>query len=262
MENILGIAYYEYRLHWRGISLRVLALTTLLVTCVGLLIWNSLPEGQFARVFNVEGGISTSVVQTFLTFPALICVVVFIFPVAASECIPVDKHHRTIELIDSLPVTPVEYLAGKLLGYWLAGLMIILVAALINGGLWWLTLPGYDIIRYGELWFVAALVFMINSGIGILLGGTQPNRIRAAALVICVLIAATVLLAGADDARQPTSVLSFANPAHLSLIVAYIDPGMSDGLHLTSANVSLSLLGGLIEVAMLFAGLLLLRRRQ
>jgi len=262
MQNILGIARYEFLLQWRGRSLRVLALTTLLVTCAGLLIWNSLPEGELTQRLNAtEGGISTNVMLTFLTFPALIVLVVFGFPVGASESLPADRHYGTLELIESLPVTVSEYLIGKLVGYWAAGGSAIAAAFVVNGVLWWLTLRSYDVLRYAEMWVVAALVLIINTGIGILIGGTQPNRIRAAALVICVFIVSTLLIGTGGSAQQPT-LMGFINLARIPIITTYVNLAPNDELRIVSPPVYLSLVIGILELLLVFSGAFIWRRRS
>lgn len=255
MQTILSIARFEFLMHWRGRALRVLALTMLVVTAAGMFIYQAVPE---ALLIGSQNTLSVDAVLTFVTFPALIVLIAFVMPVASSETIPIDKHYRTHELFNSLPVTTAQYLSGKLLGYWSAGLAALAITFVVNFTVWLIVLKNFSIVSYVELWIIAAIALILNSGIAILISGTQPNRIRAAALVIGVFMLSTLLL------ENTSNTLSFAALINLSRgeVISYsLNPAGTSGLRLTAPELYLSFAAGFIELALAFTLLWTWRRR-
>lgn len=245
MSAILAIAHYEMLMHWRRRGIKVLVISLILILTAAVLILGA------TDTTNTGGNLDQLVNQyidltiIFLTWPALASLLIFVVPILFSDSVPIDEQQHTRELIQSLPVTPVQYLIGKLIGLWYSLLIGLAVALIVNALAWRLSAGSYDGWRYLEFWLVGALVMMINTGIALLIGATQPTRSRAAVVFIGVLVLSILLLNPQDE-----SLLAYLSPARFMILNHYI--GQIEGANLVglfaSTKVVNSLLIGAAEV--------------
>lgn len=120
-------------------------------------------------------------------------ILIALLPVMA-ETIPVDRHLKIRELIDSLPVSRAVYLAGKVLGAWLIMTAGWLLVMLIYAVFYYLRQGSYDVVAYIRLWLVLIIPGgLIMSGLTILLASPLRSR-RVSVISGLVLIPVAMLM--------------------------------------------------------------------
>ena len=106
----------------------------------------------------------------------------------SAETIPLDKHYRVRELLNTLPVGHATYLGGKVLSVWFGLLVGIVLCALLYVPLAQARFGTFDMNAYVQLWGVMLLPSAIfSSGIAILAAAGVATR-RASVLIGLVLI--------------------------------------------------------------------------
>ncbi len=167
-------------------------------------------------------------------------------PVLLAEAIPIDRQIGVKAILNSLPLSRMLYLLGKLLGVW-AGLLLVLGAGIvIEGLLAWFIIGPYDILSYAFICLVVVVPpVLAASGIGVLLAATQPNRRRAAVLGLLL----TPLWGGFYfiTLMNALDVIAWINPLY-----AFFTPTET----LTASSVTQSTLGvlGVMGLGVLLAG--------
>lgn len=106
----------------------------------------------------------------------------------SAETIPLDKHYRVRELLNTLPVGRAIYLGGKVLSVWLGLFVGVVLCALFYIPLAQLRFGTFDMSAYLRLWVVLLLPAAIfSSGISILTALGVATR-RASVLVGLALV--------------------------------------------------------------------------
>jgi hypothetical protein len=266
LRQVWSIAGAEFRLHWRRRALVVITLSLLVLPAMaGLFLRNefSAAGGSVASVIGLSAGDArdpVTIAAVYGTWGAVYVVLALLLPPVMAESLPRDQQLGVRELLDSLPLTTGAYLAGKLLGAWLA-LAAGLGAAMLAIGTLWLVLVGrFNPGPYLNMWLVGALgMAVINSALGVLLAGAQPNRRRAVLMGVALSVLVLFFLSR-DLQAEPGSaryILSLARPALFSYyIFGWMDlPAAAFGPTATVRHVWLTLLAGAGQVAVLAAGL-------
>ena len=107
-----------------------------------------------------------------------------------ADMIPKDRQTGVRELLDALPISRGIYLAGKLIGAWLALLSSLVIVGLVAPTFWFLRVGPFDLGPYLEMWlFGGVSLVIINTGISILLSVGQPTRRRAILLMVLIIVA-------------------------------------------------------------------------
>jgi len=107
-------------------------------------------------------------------------VCMMLLPIVVADTLPKDRHFGVRELLESLPLTPGTYLAGKVLSVWVSLLGGVGLAALIGSAIWWSLAGPFTPGIYFEMWFVGvASMALVNSGLALLLAAGQPTNRRA-----------------------------------------------------------------------------------
>ncbi len=212
LSQLRGMAFYEFRQHWRGRLLVALILG--LVLTVGI---NVLVAGGSVRCDTVnlpdlavcQQGITITItaVTLFLALPLAV-----LLPIMVAEIIPMDSQRGVRSWLDAMPLQTGTYLLGKLLGLWLALVMALLIAMLISGALWWLATGTFDLLAYAQVWvFGIGVVCVFNGGLGVLLSAGLTTRRRAIAWNAVLIVALAALVQGSD-------FLSYLNPLRMPII--------------------------------------------
>lgn len=193
--QILSIAVTEARMHGRRRPVRVIALTLLFggfVTMTfititsaaalvpGLPTPDSLPPDLAAILRG--NWIVLTLAGLFLLLLAAI------MPVLLADAVPIDDHLQMTEILRSLPIPAWAYLLGKILGVWLVIGISVGGAALLLGLIY--ALNGlYDPIPLLDLVLISGGFLLISSGgLCVLIGATQSSRLRAALLVLVIVV--------------------------------------------------------------------------
>jgi hypothetical protein len=109
-------------------------------------------------------------------------------PIFVADLIPKDQQLGVRELFDTTPLSKGAYLAGKLVGGWLALLSSLLIVMIAAGIFWFLRAGGLDWGIYLEMWLVGAVALVIiNGGLGIILPAPLSTRRRAILAMIALL---------------------------------------------------------------------------
>jgi hypothetical protein len=227
-----AIIRYETLMHWRRRSLPAIVVF-FLVALVGfsmISFSNDQMTSNISRVNTVEGGVEVvqidpstgaaittrytdeqagmfpawmrdldllpvqnSLKLAFMIGIAMQALLIALMPMLA-ETIPLDKQVKVRELLDTTPLSPAVYLAGKVFAAWLgllAGLALVGVAFLLFCT--W-RYGSFDLALYWRLW--VGLVFpnaLIAAGFSILLNTLVPSR-RTAVLLGIALIPLAILM--------------------------------------------------------------------
>ncbi len=180
-SQMAGIARYEFVLQWRRRGLVVLAGGLLAMLLLGSLLFSRASrQSQFSSGDGPRPRISQTTMSG--SWLAVFLVITLFVPILAAETLPLDRQHGVRELLDSLPVRPGTFLAGRLLGLWAAVLAALGAVALVDALTGRLLHGPLGLGRYVAVWagsLVPLALFL--SAAGMLLAAPLPGR-RAAGL--------------------------------------------------------------------------------
>lgn len=211
MMQVGKIAYYEFRMHWRERALLVVLLAVAVLNVFSILIIAS-------NTIPVEVDVN-QMVNYMLAAPVSVTLAL-VLPIVVSNTIPKDTQWGVRELIDTLPVGQDVYYAGKVAGMWAAVLAGLMGVAAVTGILYRAIFGALDLRSYIEMWLVVGvLLVLLNGTLGVLVTATQPNRRRAALVMIAVFILAIFL--GAEDFNT-LSLQAYFNPIRPAIVMHYL----------------------------------------
>lgn len=257
-SKIMGIAYYEFRMQWRRRGLVVITLALLVMMLLpALIIRTELGnradlDAESAAVFS--DGVSG------LVWGPLGVVLAMIMPLVLADIIPRDKQLGMRELIDTIPISSATYLTGKLLGGWISVLASMGCLLLIVGSIWWFFIGHYDLVIFFEPWLVGGVpMVLINIGLIIMLAAGQRNT--RSAVVVGLLF--TLLLPGIIGFTPQGNLLDGLNPLRPGIFYRYAVADPTEYLyHYTLLSAPLTIITGLIQVVLLWIGILAWQRYQ
>jgi hypothetical protein len=256
LMQILGMAAYEFRMHWRRRILPVATLSLIGLNLVILLVLGNAMDRYLGSNGALDPTASRNIVPYFW-IPIYFVLLVLFGPIMA-EVIPLDHNVGIRELLDSLPLNHGAYLVGKLLGMFFALLMGLVIAALALGIAARLVLGQYNILLYIQMWLIGVIpIALLNPGLSLLLAAGQPTRRRAAAVgggfaILCMVLfvlSTKGMLAGDYN----NILLDSLNPARPAIMRFFIPAG-TNGVTIsmvsnTAGNeVALALLSGTAEL--------------
>ena len=144
-------------------------------------------------------------------------------PPLFSDTIPLDRHSKTRELLEALPLGKTVYLAGKVLGLWFCLTIGLLICAAVYAGVMRVLFGEYDSLLYAALWGLIIIpASLVVSGFSILLASGVASR-RFAVLIGALLVPVGLLLAGAIITSIAVSGLGLSGNAPLSTASTYGD---------------------------------------
>jgi hypothetical protein len=176
---------YEFLLQWRRVVLPALVVALMVTPILGAFIELETFQGYQTALANgtlalevAKADITARLIS--VTWLGVMLISMVMLPLAAANAIPRDQEVGVRELLDALPISPAVYLTGKLLSLWLSLFAGLVLAALVDGGVWRLMIGPFNVRFYVEMWLVnAALVVFINAGLSMLLAAGQPTTRRA-----------------------------------------------------------------------------------
>lgn len=185
LARLIAMVRYEMLMSWRRGALRAVLLLTLALPQLMILLgyaFGPLVDEQTAANFAMwpeAARIVGTNAAIMAHIPTLILVILFL-PLMVAEIIPLDRQYRVRELIDTLPITPRIYLAGKLLSVW-PGLAITMgLAALLGGVLTWIQNGPFHVGTLAAFWLTGLIpLALFSSYMGVMLAAGQPGRRRA-----------------------------------------------------------------------------------
>ena len=272
---------YEFLLQWRRPTLLALVGGLIAVPILGAFLSRGQFSGYDAAI--AAGGLLLEQVRAQITASMLTAVwlgvsmtLLLLLPIVTADAIPRDRQIGVRELLDSLPITPEIYLAGKLLSLWVSLLAGLGLAALAAGITWrWIVGP-FNLGIYAEMWLLGAVpLALINSALSVLLAAGQPTNRRA--IFVGVGFAIFCLLALLAGFLTHGTLLYHLNPARPAIELYYFVawPGAEAGASkdllgiiqamrtITSRqDVLLSIAAGVAEAGLVWLAVLQWMRRK
>jgi hypothetical protein len=272
---------YEFLLQWRRPTLLALVGGLIAVPILGAFLSRGQFSGYDAAI--AAGGLLLEQVRAQITASMLTAVwlgvsmtLLLLLPIITADAIPRDRQIGVRELLDSLPITPEIYLAGKLLSLWVSLLAGLGLAALAAGITWrWIVGP-FNLGIYAEMWLLGAVpLALINSALSVLLAAGQPTNRRA--IFVGVGFAIFCLLALLAGFLTHGTLLYHLNPARPAIELYYFVawPGAEAGASkdllgiiqamrtITSRqDVLLSIAAGVAEAGLVWLAVLQWMRRK
>lgn len=261
---------YEFLMQWRRAVWPALVVGLMVTPLLGVVIARADFQGYQAALAN--GALAPEVAAAEITakmipvmWLGVVLTSMLLLPLTVADTIPRDQQEGMRELLDSLPLPPAAYLAGKLFSLWLSLLTGLSLTALVAGGVWWLGIGPFELALFLDMWFVgAALLLAINAGFSLLLAAGQPSQGRAVWVGGGYVL---LSLVGLSFAFAEAGGWQWLNPAHPAVVLYYLlgfpgavqghDAWTQAGLALIQRVASrdmarLSLVAGLVQVGVLW----------
>jgi ABC-type transport system involved in multi-copper enzyme maturation permease subunit len=222
LGQLIGIVYYEVRMHWRrrGVFMLAFFFTAALVL-VGLLQYVTLEthpklaelRGDMPQSSEIMA--SNTVIQSI--WPVGLMFSILAIPPVLSDTVPKDRQMGVCALLGSLPLDRATYLTGKLLGTWASLLVMLTEVALVFGIIMLLIVGPYSLSVYLTTWIVGVLpVVFYTSGMSVLLATGQPNRRRAVFVGIAFIALCIAMLVTTTGSAK--DMISLTRPTHLIVL--------------------------------------------
>jgi ABC-type transport system involved in multi-copper enzyme maturation permease subunit len=271
ISQLGGMMRYEVLLQRRQRMLIVVMLSAAALPIIMYVLFGQSNAAEIQRTWIASGGISTEAAlqvttryATVYAAMALYMITLLILPVVSADVIAKDRQHGVREVLDSLPLTTGTYLAGKVLS-WIAAVMIgLVVALLITGAALWLLIGPYHVTTFATAWLAIGWgIGVVNSVISMLLAAGQPTRRRA--IGVAVIFAALCLFANVALLVDTGLWANLLNPGRSALTLHFLLLAVTETplLPVDSAKTaSWSLIGGVIEVAVVWGAVWLWMRRK
>ncbi len=185
LRQLGAMVRYEFLLQWRRTALPALVMGLVITPIIGAVVAQSDFQGYSQALANgtlapevAKAEITAAMIPMMWLGTALVAMIMV--PLLVADTIPKDRQVGVKELLDTLPLSPATYLAGKLFSVWLNLLVALGLTMVIAGLVWRLTVGPFEIGLFLELWIIAAaLLIIINAGTALLLAAGQPNTRRA-----------------------------------------------------------------------------------
>jgi hypothetical protein len=224
LAQIGSIAKAEVKLQRRRLAVLDLMLTILAFPVMTALIISG--DSNQAAQNLVESGIITAEEAaqriassaTPLTFAPIYLALLLMVPPIAAELIPKDRQLGVWELLETTPLSMPVYLAGKVLGFWLSGLIGLVSIMLISMVAWRFILGPFAVMPVLGMWLVGGgSILVINGGLSVLLAAGQRSRRWAAFIGLTFAIVSVIMFSGAigADAADFFYLNNLARPALL-----------------------------------------------
>ncbi|MBI5928532.1 MAG: ABC transporter permease subunit [Chloroflexi bacterium] len=236
LYQLRGMIWYELKMHWRRRALKVMMLALfVLIVITSLLQHTEDFEKNVYEPVKDETGLSDAELNTWFTIFSTWFVgaatLGFILPIGIADTIPLDRQSGVSELFHSFPVTRGTYVLGKVMGVWAAVLWGNFVLMVITGVLWWFFLGSYQPLPYISMWVLGlGALTVLNGGLGVLLGATQPNRLRAVLLTIGVMFILPNFLGLDANTNATNSLWDFMSPLRWPIFAYYTRVNQSGAL--------------------------------
>ncbi len=266
MRILAGMIRHEFRLQWRRRGLLIVLLSLALIVAIpGLIGTDSMASAIESAQAGSEADapdMSQAVGWTVAMFSWVVvaALLAFMLPLAVADTVALDRQRGVDELLGTLPVHPALYLCGKVAGMVVAAVAGLLVLMVVFAVMWVAVNGMFDMRLYFESWlFGATALVIINGGLGVLIGATQPNRRRAVLLVMAVLVVTAAFL---NMVPGEGNLFDHLNPWRAHLFMVLLPLGESAPTTMLTTDVLLTFGVGLVQLAVIGAGVYWLRERQ
>ena len=271
ITQLSGILRYEVLMQRRQRMVTVVMLSTVALPIVMYVLFGQSNSAEIQRTWITSGGIDTEAALQVTTRYAILystmtlyMITLLILPIVSADVIAKDRQHGVREVLDSLPLTTGTYLAGKVLSWGVSILIGLVAAMIIIGAALGVLIGPYHITTFAIAWLAVGWgIGVINSTISLLLAAGQPTRRRA--IGVAVIFAALCLFANVAWLTNTTMLPNLLNPGRSALTLHYLLLAFDDHPVVpigTTEHVIESLLGGVLEVAMVWMAVWAWTRRK
>ncbi len=258
LAQLGGMIRYEMILQWRQRMLTGVLLSLISLPLIMYVLFGQSNAAEVQRTWITSGGIPTEAALNTTTRYAIMyaamsiyLIALLVFPIVAADVIARDRNYGVRELLDGLPVKTGAYLAGKLLGWWVAAGSGLLVAMVLVGAELWVLIGPYHLDQFAAMWLAFGWgIGLVNSGLCLLLASGQPTRRRA--IVVAVVFAALCLFANISLIGRADPLWNFISPGRHAISIHFIMEAWQDQVMVQvspTEDVIRSLIGGVLEVA-------------
>lgn len=252
LAQIGGMIRYEFFMQWRRKTMLILLFPLMLVS--GLFVLTGGVQADSLRAALTAAGATPAEIRQAITssmmgftWIAFMLTLVCAAPLGAADSIPKDRQLGVRELLDSLPLSSLAYLLGKLIAMWAAVLVAIALYGVLTAIVCWLVVSSYDVLTYLAMWLlVGGSIGLVHPGIATLLAAGQSSR-RAAVLVGLVMVIATGLMFASSLALD-IKVWDYFNPTRPILTKYFFLNGLSPAPLVTIGDVGLSIGAAFLEL--------------
>jgi ABC-type transport system involved in multi-copper enzyme maturation permease subunit len=252
-----GIIRSEVILQWRQRMLTGVMLSVIALPLAMYVLFGQSNAAEVQRTWLTAGGITTAAALNVTTRYAIMyaamsiyLIALLVLPIISADVIARDRQHGVRELLDGLPITSGTYLAGKLLGWWVAAGSGLLVALVVVGAGLWVLIGPYHLDQFTAMWLAFGWgIGLVNSGLSLLIASGQPTRRRA--IIIAVVFAALCLFANISLIGQSGPLWNAFSPGRHAISIHFIMEAWRDQITVQvspTSDVIWSLIGGVIEV--------------
>ncbi|MBZ0291133.1 MAG: ABC transporter permease [Anaerolineae bacterium] len=241
--QLLSIVRYEFKMQWRARGILVIMLAILSLNVIITLLTASSME-EYPQLASVP-------VSRFLAsiWAPMAVTLIFVLPIIAADIIPKDRQLGTGEIIESTPLQPGTYLAGKVLSVWAAMFAGLLIIMIVTSVIWMLVLGIFDWPGYLEMWLIGVVSLVIlNGSLGVLIAATQPSRRRAIIVAIGVFFIVPFIL----NITDTQTLMAYLNPVRYPILGYYLF-STTALQNFTFDNMVKAIAIGLAEVAVIWA---------
>jgi hypothetical protein len=248
VSQIMAIAYYEFRMHWRRRGNIVITLAMLAIFILPMLLTRG--ELTSRAALGDEGIIRYTQSITLFHWGTVAVVLFAIAPFLFADAIPRDRQLGVSELFNTTPLPIYAYLIGKILAAWLSVLSCIFLTGLVSGAIWWIFVAPFNLAIFLPIWFVGGLsMALINMGIIVpLTAGVSSSRV---AVLIC--IGYVVVLSLLLGFRGREDILDALNPLRPGIFYTYLQlSNLAISRHL---SLEWTIVLGLLQVVGLTIGM-------
>lgn len=234
-EPLYGLIRYEILRSWRRGALRMILFLTLTLPQL-LFLLDSFFNQAFEQELSVRLTLWPEAARMMATaeainasFILLILVLIFL-PIMFAELIPLDRQYLVREVIDTLPISTNQYLAGKTMSAWIISLIAVGLSALVSSGLSWLIKGPFSAATVGAYWLTGPIpLALFASQMSVMLAANQSSRRKAITkgmIASGMSAAAWLILPGirfnlAALLRSGATPEQLSSPAYLAKLPAY-----------------------------------------
>jgi hypothetical protein len=222
--QLAGIAWYEFKMHWRRRGIKVLTLAGTAGIVLAILFASDvsffLPNSPALSTMSARG--IQIVHGEYLSFytVGLIVVSLFMMPILLADSVPNDEQFHVAELMNAAPVTAAVFLAGKAGGAILAALSSLLLNGVLYIGLWRLRSGAYYGVPVMDTLIILSIMTVLATGFAVLVGATQPSNRRALMLAVILVLVPEFL--------QGLPLVSIIFPSRIVILMHMMDASLNN----------------------------------
>jgi len=248
LNQIYGIASYEFRMHWRRRGLLVVTLAMFAVLTMPVLLMQGEMKGRAA--LGQEGMFLYTQNITLIHWAVIGGVLFAIMPFLFADAIPRDRQLGVSELLNTVPLPRYAYLIGKMSGAWLSTLSRLALLAVVSGLIWWFLIAPFDLSIFLPIWIVGGLAMaVLNIGLIVPMTAAAPNS--RIAILICIALFVLVPLAVGLTPRGDW--LDGFSPLRPGLFYHYLRLPWNEPPRLLTVESTIA--SGLIQMAVIGVGM-------